>query len=342
MASGSGEVVAERFPTAPADPPVRGLVIRRLRRPADYPAMNAIANAAREAMGDSFMTTDDQMREYYESATRFDVARDVAILELDGRIIGYVRGGRNDEGSGRHVYEIVPFLDPTVDPELIYPLMLGLMETHLRSLAAADPAREKVLGTFGGDSAPRLEALAVAAGFVPVRHGYSMVRPHVDDLPDSDLPEGLEIRPVRPEHLRPIWDAAVEAFRDAWGFVEPTEDDYQHYLTDRLDSQTDLWQIAWDGDEVAGQVRAFINEFENEQVGRKRGYTESISVRRPWRRRGLARALIGASIRQLRERGMTETALGVDTENVTGALRLYESCGYVPVARSSALEKPFD
>jgi ribosomal protein S18 acetylase RimI-like enzyme len=216
------------------------------------------------------------------------------------------------------------------------------MEAHLRSLAAADPAPEKVLATFGGDSVPRLEALALAAGFVPVRHGYSMVRPHVEDLPDSDLPEGLEIRPVRPEHLRPIWDAAVEAFRDAWGFVEPTEVDYQHYLTDPLDSQTDLWQIAWDGDEVAGQVRAFINEFENEQLGRKRGYTESISVRRPWRRRGLARALIGASIRQLRERGMTETALGVDTENVTGALRLYESCGYVPVARTSVLEKPFD
>ena len=39
---------------------------------------------------------------------------------------------------------------------------------------------------------------------------------------------------------------------------------------------------------------------------------------------------------------MTETSLGVDTENVSGALRLYESCGYQAVSRTSTLEKPFE
>jgi ribosomal protein S18 acetylase RimI-like enzyme len=147
---------------------------------------------------------------------------------------------------------------------------------------------------------------------------------------------------VRAEDVRAIWDAGIDAFRDAWGFVEPDEDDYARFLTDPMDSQRELWRVAWDGDEVAGQVRSFINEAENERFGRRRGYTESISVRRPWRRRGLARALIGASIRALRERGMTETALGVDTQNVTGALALYESCGYIAVSRTTVFEKPLD
>jgi ribosomal protein S18 acetylase RimI-like enzyme len=169
-----------------------------------------------------------------------------------------------------------------------------------------------------------------------------MVRPHVEDLPDSDLPDGLEIRPVRPEDVRAIWEASVEASRDSWGFVEPSEADYAQLLTDRLDSQTDLWQVAWDGDLVAGQVRAYIDERENDELGRRRGYTEHIGVRRAWRRRGLARALIGASIRQMRDRGMTETALGVDAENVSGALRLYESCGYRAISRTSTLEKPLE
>ena len=75
---------------------------------------------------------------------------------------------------------------------------------------------------------------------------------------------------------------------------------------------------------------------------RLRGYTENISVRRPWRRRGLARALIAASFPLLRARGMTEAALGVDTENLSGALRVYESCGFQSVSRETLYRKPLD
>ena len=51
----------------------------------------------------------------------------------------------------------------------------------------------------------------------------------------------------------------------------------------------DIWKIAWDGDRVAGIVMNIVNEKENEEYQRKRGYTENISVGRPWRKRGLAR-----------------------------------------------------
>jgi len=334
--------VADPFPRPAGFSDLPGVIVRHLRRPADYPAMNKIANATRRAMGMSFTTTDEQMAAFYDSATRFDVDRDVAVFERGGQVVGYARAGLNAEASGRHVYEVVPFLDPAIDPEPIYPAMLALLEAHVRRLAAEDPVRDKVIATFGGDSAPELERLVLEAAFVPVRHGYSMVRRHVDDLPDSELPQGLEIRPVRPEDIRAIWEASVEAHRDSWGFVEPADDEYERLLTDPNESQTDLWQVAWEGDEVVGQVRAYINRTENEQLGRSRGYTESIGVRRSWRRRGVARALIGASIRDLRQRGMTETALVVDTENVSGALRLYEACGYVPESRTTTFEKPID
>jgi len=340
MAASGGNGIRERFPLPEGFVGPPGVVIRHIRRPDDYPAMNAIANAARRAVGMSFTTTDQQLADYYETETRFDADRDVAIFERDGRLLGYVRSGLNEEATGRHAYELMPFLDPAVDPDPVYPAMLAVIEAHGRRLAADDPAPDKVFTTFGGDATPALERYVLDAGFVPVRHSYEMVRPHVDDVPDSELPPGLELRPVRPGDVRRIWDGGVEAFRDARGFVEPTAEDYERFLTDPSDSQTDLWQIAWDGDEVVGQVRAYIHEPENEQLGRKRGYTESISVRRPSRRRGVARALIGASIRALRDRGMTETALGVDTENVTGALRLYEACGYVPEARTTTFEKP--
>jgi mycothiol synthase len=54
-------------------------------------------------------------------------------------------------------------------------------------------------------------------------------------------------------------------------------------------------------------------------------------VRRPWRRRGLARALIARSLQVLKDQGMTEACLGVDAQNPNGARHLYESMGFCSV-----------
>jgi ribosomal protein S18 acetylase RimI-like enzyme len=324
---------------AAADVP--GLRFRRLRRPADYPAMNAIANDIRRAIGDPFTTSDESFATFYETGGggRFDPDHDVAIVELEGEIVGYGRTGSRQELDGPFIVEVVPFLPATAGLGAVFAATLSLLEARGRALAATAGAAGVVLETFGGDAAPEREALILAAGYAPVRHGYTMVRPSLDDLPDSPLPEGLEIREVQPEHLRPIWDAAMEAFRDAWGYTEPTEADYERFAAEEA-GDTALWRIAWDGDQVAGQVRSFIDAEFNRLSGRKRGYTESISVRRPHRKRGLARALIAASFPLLRERGMTEAALGVDTENVSGALRLYERCGFRPLSRTTTYRKP--
>jgi ribosomal protein S18 acetylase RimI-like enzyme len=98
--------------------------------------------------------------------------------------------------------------------------------------------------------------------------------------------------------------------------------------------------VAWDGDQVAGSILNFINYAYNERTGRKVGYTESISVRRPWRKRGLASALLSKSMNMFKDMGITQTALGVDTENPSGALRVYERMGYKPVAKSTNYRKP--
>ena len=342
MASSDAPDAADAFRTTRPLPDIPGLVFRHLRAPDDYAGMNVIANATRRATGDDFTTTDEQMRAFYDNPGNFDPARDVAVLEIDGRIVGYARSGTHQELTGLRVHEVYPFLDPALSPRELLPLMLTAIEDHHRETADSDGKDERVFETFGGDSAPDREEIILGTGYEAVRFGYSMVRPTLDDLPDAPLPAGLEIREVQPEHLKQIWDAAMEAFRDAWGFSEPTPADYERYLNDPIESDTSLWRIAWDGDEVAGQVRSYINPVENERYGRLRGYTEEISVRRPWRRRGLARALIAASFPLLRARGMTEAALGVDTENVTGALRVYEGCGFIPVSRSAVYRKPFD
>jgi ribosomal protein S18 acetylase RimI-like enzyme len=37
---------------------------------------------------------------------------------------------------------------------------------------------------------------------------------------------------------------------------------------------------------------------------------------------------------------MTEVGIGVDTENVSGALSVYEKCGFRPISRSTTYRRP--
>ena len=74
--------------------------------------------------------------------------------------------------------------------------------------------------------------------------------------------------------------------------------------------------------------------------GRPRVYVDMVSVRRPWRRRGLARALLASSLVGAREAGFTSASLGVDTDSPTGATDLYRSLGFVPERTFTAWRKP--
>jgi ribosomal protein S18 acetylase RimI-like enzyme len=64
-----------------------------------------------------------------------------------------------------------------------------------------------------------------------------------------------------------------------------------------------------------------------------------LGVRRPWRRRGLGLALLHASFREFRARGLPRALLGVDSENTTGATRLYERAGMRVERTSDSYEK---
>ena len=170
--------------------------------------------------------------------------------------------------------------------------------------------REQIGGYTLIEAADLDEAIEIASGF----------------LGDGSMAT-IEVRPVVESDHRRIWDADVEAFRDHWDAAVRTEEDFAAWFaTPGID--TSLWRVAWDGDEVAGSVMNFVWPEENEQLGVARGWLEHISVRRPWRKRGLAGALIVDSLRALKAQGLIEGALGVDAENPSGALRLYESLGF--------------
>ena len=141
--------------------------------------------------------------------------------------------------------------------------------------------------------------------------------------------------------IRQVWDADFEAFQDHWGGSDSSEESLRRFLEDpNLDPS--LWVIAWDGDEVAGGVINAIEIEENAMLGLQQGWLHSVFTRRQWRKRGLANALINRSLEAIRDRGMDTGILGVDADNPTGALGLYERNGFVVAERSTAWRRPLD
>jgi ribosomal protein S18 acetylase RimI-like enzyme len=219
--------------------------------------------------------------------------------------------------------------------------MLRYNQRRLLEIASGHPSDiPRIYESYAADTEEAGTALLLSESYSAVRHFYTMVRPDLNKIPEAPIPPGLEVRPALPEHYQAIYEASKEAFRDHWGFSAEMEPTVEQWLDDP-NFDPSLWQVAWDGDQVAGMVRSFIDRNENAEYNRKRGWTEDICVRRPWRRRGLARSLLAKSLHTLKERGMTEAALGVDTENPNGALRLYESVGFRPVKRFTTYQKTF-
>jgi mycothiol synthase len=321
-----------------AIPELEGVRFRMFRGRADYPDLARIITASARGEGDDRVETPEALASAYDHLDRCDPERDLLVAEVDRAPVAYGRVWWDDEADGR-VYKLVCFVDPAYGGRGIGSAVLTWNEARLREIAAGHDVSTKLVQAFVGDANAAATTLIRNAGYEPVTYMAEMVRPSVEDLPEHPLPEGLEIRPVREEDIRTIWDADVEAFKDHWGYVEPTETEYERFRSYPYLDPT-LWKVAWDDEGVAGQVKSFIDTAQNDAYGRKRGWTEQISTARRWRRRGVAKTLIVESIRELAARGMTEVALGVHTENPNGAYQLYESLGYEVSQTWTAYRKP--
>ncbi len=322
---------------------IPGLTIRNFQGEQDFPRMFSILSASKRADRADSTETLEELTRSYQHLTNCDVYRDVLIAEVDGEPAAYSRVAWHQENAnGNRIYTCFGFINPEWRRKGLGSLMLKMNEARLRQIASEHPLDgARYFESFAEENQTGSHELLKKAGYTIERLFYKMVRPDLENIPEIPIPVGLEIRPAAKDQFRQIWGASVEAFRDHWGFSEPTEEDYQDWISWPY-FQPEFWQVAWDGDQVAGMVLNFIDYGENEKFNRKRGYTENICVRRPYRGKGLARALIASSLKVHKAQGMEETALFVDTANLSGALHLYESMGYQPVQVNTTYRKPLD
>lgn len=174
-------------------------------------------------------------------------------------------------------------------------------------------------------------ALYRSHGFEPVRWNDELLRP-LDDLPRPAPPEGVVVSPwdrEREEEIRLVKNAA---FADHWGST-PTDAATWAAWMDGHGIRHDLSFVALAGDQVIGMS---LNEHfpaDEGLTGRRDGWIGSLAVVREWRGQGVATALIAHSLEAFARAGLTHAALGVDSENPTGAAGLYRRLGFEEIAR---------
>jgi mycothiol synthase len=297
-----------------------------VRRPreADFDAVLALLRAADEAVLGESDWTSATLREYWDD---LDLERDAWVVELDGRLAGYVDfeapEGARMMGDG---YVHPEFRNHGVGSELLrlteeraaeeLPRLEGRVVLHNATL-------------LGDECMPNLYA---RHGYEPVRTFWRMVL-DLDRPPEVKAPAGIEIRTMRPGEERDVHATIEDAFADHWGHTARSFEEFSKRTFGRQGHDPSLYWVAFEGDEL---VAASLCDWKREGDW---GWVNLIGVRPPWRGRGIAEALLQTAFAEFFRRGERRVALGVDAEGTTGATRLYERVGMRVFSRIVVYEK---
>jgi mycothiol synthase len=173
-------------------------------------------------------------------------------------------------------------------------------------------------------------ALFRAFGLEPVYHWVNLARSLNGNLPPVKLPAGIRLRTLDPERdIEAAWRVDNAAFRGLWNHVEVRLEEYQHLVNGPY-IPPELFFLAEDEATraIVGLAMNGINLERIAQTGRQEGYIDTLAVLRAYRRRGVGTALLAQSLHALKQSGMESADLDADSENRTGALRLYQRMGF--------------
>lgn len=198
---------------------------------------------------------------------------------------------------------------------------------------AAEMGPRTLAGAWSTDALVRAEL--DRRGFQVRRYGVRMRRELDGAIPEPVWPSGIEVRTFGDGDARVFYELQQEVFSDTWEPIEETFEEWAHHLVGSSSFDPTLWFLALHGgSDPAGFAICKVHPGETGL-----GWVQLLGVRRQWRGRGLARALLGHSFREFQRLGLQRAGLGVDAESTTGAVELYESAGMTEVARFEIREK---
>jgi ribosomal protein S18 acetylase RimI-like enzyme len=270
-------------------------------------------------------------------------------FDADGVPRAYARLTKNQDGAKAHGFCAV---DPQWQRRGVGSALLQWLEARTRQRFAEDAGKAKE-GSVGNKQPvpPRLRifieqkqqhqvALLEESGYEVVRYYNEMHRPLSAPLPEAPLAHGLELVPMEPGLSEAVRLAHNQVFADHWGSEPRDEEGWGFVVNDPL-ARPDLSAVALESStgEVVGYQLASHDPETAVTRGFTEGYTDLLGVRKEFRGRGIAQALLADAMRRFAAAGMDKASLDVDSDNPTGAMALYRKMGYVPVNTSLAWDK---
>lgn len=169
-----------------------------------------------------------------------------------------------------------------------------------------------------------------SAGYAPHRIAYDMRITMTKRPQPAPLPAGIALRRYQHERDLPLLvDVVRDAFSDHFGYIEQSFEkdlaEFRHWLDNDQYFAEELVLLAFDEatDEAIGCLLGLTHDHRHPDIG----FIDIVSVRRGYRRRGLAQALLIRSFGQFWDRGTPTVSLSVDGQSLTNAVALYERVG---------------
>ncbi|MBO1030173.1 GNAT family N-acetyltransferase [Tessaracoccus sp. SD287] len=169
-----------------------------------------------------------------------------------------------------------------------------------------------------------------AAGFVAERW-FSDMKVSFDEVPPHDLPlvvpEGIDLVGFDESLSEAVRTAHNRAFATVTGAQRVSRSVWDHILAVNTIKQSWSWVALADG-QVAGYAISSGHPSDWADEGYSEGWTEFLGTVPEWRGRGVARALLTASLRSFADAGLTGAGLGVDADRAEAAYHLFSDLGY--------------
>ena len=284
-------------------------------------------------------TLADLQREFDDPWSNAEIDS-LAAFTLDGQLVGYARTFQNPEPESEVRCWLVAEVHPAYRSDGLEDALLDWGEERgQQRLLPMTHSSARVLRSGLQDTQHARQAQLEQRGFSIVRYFFRMQRDLSEPIPAVQLPGDLALRVYTPELDTAVFAAFNEAFRDHWSFDPITAEEWQMFVVGRTSFRPDLTYVVMAGEEVAGFSINGVSPEENARRGRSEGWVEELAVRRPWRKRGVATALLCASLHAFKAEGLQYAMLGVDTQNLSGALRVYEHVGFNAIKRYIQLDK---
>ncbi len=290
------------------------------------PAMVLFNRWSRSVIGRDEFTNIESIRNEWKFPGA-DPAKDIRLVFApNGEMVAYIEVWTTAKPLVHP--ELWGRIDPRYEDMGIGTWMLHWAEQRALRALPSVPAELRFaprVGTYR--QAEKAKKLFEDMGYHHIRSSYHMLINMDAPVPEAEFPEGITLRTYNPEtDAEAVYRADTESFRDHFGFVEqPFEEGFKRFkhfwLNDGFDPTLSF--LAMDGDEIAGINLCRPHSYYDPDLG----WVGSLGVRRPWRKRGIGLALLRHSFNEFYRRGKRKVGLGVDAQNLTGALRLYENAG---------------